>query len=203
MKKLFVCVFGPIGSGKEGMTAALEREFGLIPLVMSKIISRKQHLDSGYLIRYPKIIGKNYPFEAVKEAFDDYLGLFSSQAEFVVDGVPRNTPQQVDMVLDQFDQEHQVIFVHMLCSRHVCEERVRGRREVMSRTSQGPRKDDKPDVVKGRLDEHFGDLDPILKRIGERKAVLLECDAELPQDQVIANAIRQIKQVLVQEEVLF
>lgn len=193
-KKLVVSIFGPIGVGKEGVRIALENLFGLIPVSMSEAIRRKQKNDVDYARRFPKRVGQNYPFEAVELAFNAYVDLYADNVGFVIDGVPRGTPEQVEMVVDRFSAVYyDVIFLHLTCSRHSCEERVRGRREAMRNSGLPEREDDKPEKVNDRLDEHFNEIDMLVDAIKAYSGNLIEVDAEKSQDKVLAEVIQRVK----------
>lgn len=192
-KKLVVSIFGPIGAGKEGVRKVLEEVFNLLPVSMSEAIRRKRKHDPGYAQRFPKRVGQNYPFEAVELAFNAYIDLYGNNVGFVIDGVPRGTPEQVGMVIDCFDvSNYDVIFLHLICPRHTCEERVRGRREAMLNAGIPEREDDKPEYVEGRLDEHFNEIGMLLEAIKTYKGNLIEVDAEKPQSEVLQEVIERV-----------
>lgn len=192
-KSLVVCVFGPQGAGKEGISLAIRDAFNLVRVSMSQAIREKSKADAEYVARFPFRVGVNYPFEAAELAFKAFVDRYANNVGFVVDGVPRDTPEQVEMVIDRFSPiDYDVLFLHVSCSRNTCENRVRGRREAMLNAGQPERSDDKPEILKGRLDAHFAEVDILIDAIRAFGGNLIEVDAEKPQDEVIRESIERI-----------
>lgn len=160
---------------------------------MSQAIREKRKADTEYAARFPSLVGVNYPFEAAELAFKAFVDKYTNSVGFVIDGVPRDTPEQVEMVIDRFSSiDYDVLFLHVACSRITCENRVRGRREAMLNAGQPERPDDKPEILKDRLDAHFAEVDILVDAIRVFGGNLIEVDAEKPQDEVIRESIERI-----------
>ncbi len=196
-KRLVLSIFGPIGVGKEGITIALENIFGLIPVSMSGAIKHKKKHDPEYAQRFPRVIGKNYPFEAVDLAFNAFIDQYADSIGFVIDGVPRGTPEQVEMVINRFSPVHyDIIFIHLVCSRDKCEERVRGRREARINDGLEERDDDKPEVVADRLEEHFNEVDMLVDAVKAYSGSLIEINAEKSQAEVLREVVERVRSAI-------
>ena len=194
-KNLVASVIGANGSGKAGVRDALVETFDLIPVEMSHAIKLK-HKDSSFSERFPRDTKKNYPDEAVEEAFTAYIDRYANNIGFVIDGAPRSVGQ-VHMLREIFNPQHyNLLFLHLVCPRHECEERVRGRRDSMMEAGLPVREEDRPEHLSNRLDEHFGGIEFILTEIGSIFGALIEVDARKSQEAVLLDAVKKVNDLL-------
>jgi adenylate kinase len=192
VRELNLILFGPPGAGKGTQAARLQEDFRL-PYVATGDILRaavKDETELGMAAKGYMDAGQLVPDELVVDLIVDRIGAEDCRDGFILDGFPRNRAQ-ADALMAAFDALARRITAVLLIDvpdeevvRRISGRRVsvktgrpyhiesdppkhEGRCDVDgSRLIQ--RDDDKPEVVRKRLDVYHGETEPLISYFDER-----------------------------------
>jgi len=206
-RSLRIVMLGPPGSGK-GTQAHIISELYDIPVITTGDMLREAvangteygSIAEGYMGR-----GELVPDEIVNGVVGERLGKSDLENGFILDGFPRSTPQAE--FLDRYLEEHGLkldYVIHVTLDDEAIVERLSNRRncpscgEVYHLVSKPPEKegvcdrcgselvlrdDDKPEVIRNRLEVYREKTRPLLERYGER-GLVREVPGDYPLDRL-------------------
>jgi adenylate kinase len=222
MAELNLVLLGPPGSGKGTQGERLNDDLRLPYYATGDILraavreetelgkTAKQYMDAGDLV----------PDEVIVGVIVEALGSEQARDGFILDGFPRTTPQaealdakladlgrgvNAVLLIDVSDDE----VVRRLGGRRTCEENGHvfhvefnpPEREGVCDLDGSPlvvRDDDKPEVIRKRLERYHADTEPLVEYY-EARGILYRIDGTAPPDEV-AEGIRAVLATVRMEE---
>lgn len=208
-------MLGPPGSGK-GTRAHIISELYGVPVITTGDMLREAvangteygRIAEGYMSR-----GELVPDEIVNGIVSERLGRSDLKNGFILDGFPRSTPQAE--FLDNYLEEHGLkldYVIYVTLDDEAIVERLSNRRscpncgEVYHLVSKPPKKegvcdkcgseimlrdDDRPEVIRNRLEVYREKTQPLLDRYMEKGLI-----REVPGDQPIERLPEQMRMLL-------
>lgn len=208
-------MLGPPGSGK-GTQAHIISELYGVPVITTGDMLREAvakgteygRIADGYMSR-----GELVPDEIVNGVVGERLGRSDLENGFILDGFPRSTPQAE--FLDGFLEEHGLkldYVIHVTLDDEAIVKRLSNRRscpscgEVYHLVSKPPKKegvcdrcgselmlrdDDRPDVIRNRLEVYREKTQPLLDRYKEKGLI-----REVPGDHPIGRLPELLRNAL-------
>ncbi len=208
MRLVFI---GPPGIGKGSYASELSKRYG-IPHISTGDIFReeiKRGSELGRLVKEYVERGELVPDEIVIEVVRRRLSMDDCKRGFILDGFPRTLRQaieldrivKIDLVLN-FVAPDEVI-IERLSGRRICRNcgaiyhikfrppRVPGKCDVCGGELY-QREDDKPEVIRHRLEVYREQMRPIIEYYRE-KGILVDVDATGPVEDVVRRCIEVLR----------
>jgi adenylate kinase len=210
-------IFGAPGSGKGTYSAMLKESLGVevismgdifrVMLMENSILGRiiKRYVEAGLLV--PDII--------VTEVLKEAISHGPKGKGFVLDGYPRTLAQaealediaKIDVVIQLVVPDW--IIIERLSSRRICKDcgQVYNMRFMKPKVDSicdkcggelYQRSDDKPEIIKMRLDLYEKETDPLLRFYHGKKVPLIAHTADslvMPPEKVVKHIIAQLKKL--------
>lgn len=169
-----ILVIGPVGSGKSTQAQILAGELGIPLIMMGSLLREIASKDTklGRLVGNKMHRGELVDDEIVVETIREKLKT-PDRKGFVVDGYPRTKDQ-----LSMFDPGFDRVFFLSLSDN-----------EIKKRLAKRARQDDKPEVIKARLEAYYQSTLPIIEHY-RQLGILTEISAGHPIEEV-ARMIRE------------
>ena len=202
-----IVMFGPPGAGKGSVSAFLKKELNY-PHIAAGDILREEKSKPNNKVQIYMDHGKLVPDQVVMELVGERLSRPDCKNGFILDGFPRTIPQA------QFLETHNIL-IHGVINLEVDEEaivtRLSGRmmdpktKQIYNlNTMKLPdgvdvktliqRDDDKPDVIRNRIEVYKKQTAPVLDYYAKRK-VLINVDGNPELDAVVENVRTAIKSI--------
>jgi adenylate kinase len=223
MSELNLVLLGPPGSGKGTQGERLNEDLHLPYYATGDILraavrdetelgrTAKQYMDGGDLVPDEVIVG------VIAEALDSA----AARDGFILDGFPRTTPQAeaLDAKLDELDRAVTAVLLIDVSDEEVVR-RLGGRRtcaanghvfhvEFNPPQSEGVcdidgselivRDDDKPEVIRKRLDTYHEKTEPLVSYY-DRRSVLRRIAGEAPPDEVTEEVRRTLATMRLEQD---
>jgi len=208
-------IFGPPGSGKGTYASRLQAKLGVEVIATGDLLRDIMKEDTPLGRKVKGFVEKGLlgPSEVVTEVLKQRLAMSTGRKGFILDGYPRTIEQakaleklaQIDAVILLTVPEK--IIIERLSSRRIC----RNCGEVYNIRFLKPkvegvcdkcggqlyqRSDDKPEVIKDRIDVYEKQTEPVLKYYKEKKTPFIEfkCDSlDMPPELAVENILKQLK----------
>lgn len=174
-----IMLMGVAGTGKSTQGKMLADEKGYAWLSTGEILrvlitgSRRQEMLSGKLLTDEEVIN----------VVDKVLELIDPNDEFVLDGFPR-TMKQLDWLLDQANKG---VFSRILVFHLTAPDNV-----VHDRLLQRGRLDDSEEAISKRLDEYKTETLPIIERLRQSGAKVIEINASNDAEGIHAEIMKHV-----------
>jgi adenylate kinase len=224
VSELNLILLGPPGSGKGTQGETLQEDFRL-PYYATGDILRAAVRDGSELGRQAKEYmdrGDLVPDNVIVGVIAERIGNAEAADGFILDGFPRTTPQAeaLDAKMGELDRELTAAVLFDVSDDEVVR-RLGGRRTCVKNghvfhvefdppKHEGicdicgarleVREDDKPEVIRRRLDQYHSKTEPLIAHYEER-GILRRVDGELAPDEV-GDRIRALLATLRMEEEL-
>ena len=197
-----IVILGMAGSGKGTQAPLLSKKYGIPHISMGDLLREEVKNDSAIGKKINEIInaGRLVPDELTVSIIRARLSRGDCSKGFILDGFPR-TVTQAEMLGEKFDaaillELGDAIAVERLSGRRQCRECGK----IYSRTGKcgacgGPlyqRDDDKPDVIKKRLEIYNTETTPLIAYY-KKKNILKPVDASQAVNAVFADIEKALK----------
>ena len=210
-------IFGPPGSGKGTYASRLQSRLGVHVIAMGDIFREilKQDTSLGRKVKGYVEKGLLVPDDIVIDVLKQHLSQVSKQTGFILDGYPRTIEQahalekivKIDVVLLQMVPDW--IIVERLSSRRICRNcgAVYNIRFLKPKVDDicdkcgGPlyqRSDDKPAVIKRRIQVYQEQTSPILQYYKEKNVPFVVSSIkalETPPEAIVEEIIKELKKL--------
>jgi adenylate kinase len=212
-KKIFIIFFGPPGSGKGTQVDMLAEHMNLPVISTGELLRHEEEIGSviGREVRNLVDNGKMVPDETIELLIDRRLGQPDAQGGAVFDGYPRRIEQQRKLLerLDALTKPSDMVLAVLInVSDETVEERLSGRRvcdcgasyHIKYNPTKVPgicdvcgkeietRADDKPEIIKQRLEYYHEHIKPLLDHWSEIGALITingEQDIEIIKNELL------------------
>lgn len=209
-------IFGPPGSGKGTQAKRLVKRFGFKYLGTGDLM--RQELEDGKVlgIKIKKILesGKLVDDDTANSLVDEALVDLSKNKNIIFDGYPRTIPQ-AEHLQNYFENNHNEVYAIFLnVTEENLIERMGTRRicEACKKIFQNPaelkiekcsecggklikREDDRPEIVKKRLEVYNKETKPLLDFYGKH-ATIVTVDGNPPIDEVSDEIELKVEAIL-------
>ena len=187
-----IVMFGPPGSGK-GTQAVQLAEYFKVPHISTGDMFRaimKQETELGKMVKELVGAGKLISDDITAQVLQSRLDQDDAQNGFILDGYPRTVDQakylksvtEINAVIDLIVKDETV--VERLSTRETFD-------AVTGKTIR--REDDKPEVVKRRLEVYHKQTSPLEKHY-KKEGLLVEIDGEQEVEKVFSDIIEKVVQ---------
>jgi adenylate kinase len=212
-----IIIFGPPGSGKGTYASRLQSRLGVHVIAMGDIFREilKQDTSLGRKVKGYVEKGLLVPDDIVIDVLKQHLSQVPKQAGFILDGYPRTIEQakalqkidDIDVVLLQMVPDW--IIVERLSSRRICRNCgavynirfLKPKVDGICDKCGGPlyqRSDDKPAVIKRRIQVYQEQTSPILQYYKEKNVPFVVSSIkalETPPEAIIEEIIKELKKL--------
>ena len=212
-----VIIFGPPGSGKGTYASRLQSRLGVHVIAMGDIFREilKQDTSLGRKVKGYVEKGLLVPDDIVIDVLKQHLSQVPKQAGFILDGYPRTIEQakalqkidDIDVVLLQMVPDW--IIVERLSSRRICRNCgavynirfLKPKVDGICDKCGGPlyqRSDDKPAVIKRRIQVYQEQTSPILQYYKEKNVPFVVSSIkalETPPEAIVEEIIKELKKL--------
>jgi adenylate kinase len=210
-------IFGPPGSGKGTYASRLQSRLGVHVIAMGDIFREilKEDTTLGRKVKGYVEKGLLVPDDIVIDVLKQHLSQVPKQAGFILDGYPRTIEQakalqkidDIDVVLLQMVPDW--IIVERLSSRRICRNCgavynirfLKPKVDGICDKCGGPlyqRSDDKPAVIKRRIQVYQEQTSPILQYYKEKNVPFVVSSIkalETPPEAIIEEIIKELKKL--------
>ena len=212
-----VIIFGPPGSGKGTYASRLQSRLGVHVIAMGDIFREilKQDTSLGRKVKGYVEKGLLVPDDIVIDVLKHHLSQVPKQTGFILDGYPRTIEQakalqkidDIDVVLLQMVPDW--IIVERLSSRRICRNCgavynirfLKPKVDGICDKCGGPlyqRSDDKPAVIKRRIQVYQEQTSPILQYYKEKNVPFVVSSIkalETPPEAIVEEIIKELKKL--------
>jgi adenylate kinase len=212
-----IIIFGPPGSGKGTYASRLQSRLGVHVIAMGDIFREilKEDTTLGRKVKGYVEKGLLVPDDIVIDVLKQHLSQVPEQAGFILDGYPRTIEQakalqkidDIDVVLLQMVPDW--IIVERLSSRRICRNCgavynirfLKPKVDGICDKCGGPlyqRSDDKPAVIKRRIQVYQEQTSPILQYYKEKNVPFVVSSIkalETPPEAIIEEIIKELKKL--------
>jgi adenylate kinase len=212
-RPLAIVLFGSPGSGKGTQSKFLVKWLGIPQISTGDML--REHVRAGTAIG--KVVearmkaGSLVPDRLVNELVFDRLRKPDCEHGYILDGYPRTPEQATELMRVLEGTATTEVVIHLVVDYNVIISRMAGRRvcpkcgTLYNAISNRPakegvcdldgsalivREDDRPDVVRARLDEYDALTRPVIESFGRAGVKLFEVDASHLGPQAIFESIR-------------
>jgi adenylate kinase len=210
-------IFGPPGSGKGTYASRLQSRLGVHVIATGDIFREilKEDTTLGRKVKGYVEKGLLVPDDIVIDVLKQHLSQISKQTGFILDGYPRTIEQaqalekivKIDVVLLQMVPDW--IIIERLSSRRICRNcgavynirflkpKVEGVCDKCG-GSLYQRSDDKPEVIKRRIQVYQEQTSPILQHYKEKNVPFVVSSIkalETPPETIVEEIIRELKRL--------
>jgi adenylate kinase len=210
-------IFGPPGSGKGTYASRLQSRLGVHVIATGDIFREILKEDStlGRKVKGYVEKGLLVPDDIVIDVLKQHLSQVSKQTGFILDGYPRTIEQahalekivKIDVVLLQMVPDW--IIIERLSSRRICRNCgavynirfLKPKVEDICDKCGGPlyqRSDDKPAVIKRRIQVYQEQTSPILQHYKEKNVPFVVSSIkalETPPETIVEEIIKELKRL--------
>jgi adenylate kinase len=210
-------IFGPPGSGKGTYASRLQAKLGVEAIATGDLFREmmKEETPLGRKVKGFVEKGLLVPDDVVVEVLKQRLAKSAEKKGFILDGFPRTVNQAE--ALEKLAKIEGIILltvpdriiIERLSSRRICKNCgevynlrfLRPRVEGICDKCGGQlyqRSDDKPEVIKNRIEVYERQTQPILDYYKKKKTPFIEfnCDRlDLPPEAAVENILKQLKQL--------
>jgi adenylate kinase len=173
-------MIGGPGSGKSTYSKIITEKLK-IPHIYTGDMMRdlaKQDTPEGKKVKDLMSQGKFAPLEVVVKAVKDRISKPDAQNGYVFDGFPRNVEQAERMKQEKIDYDYVI-------NLEVSEE------EIIKRLTARGREDDKPEIIKKRLDVYQKETEPLLNYYKDN-IINIKAEGDTPEN-IAKNILEKIK----------
>jgi len=176
-----IVLIGPPGSGKGTQVEFLKKELSLPALNVGDLLFfRSQEGDeTAKRIKQVMDTGGNVDDKTVVKEVEEHLKSPSFQKGFILDGFPRR-PNQPKMLKTKLDR---VFYLKISDQESV--------KRLSKRRQERDRKDDKPKVVKKRLEVYHQETEPVINYY-RKQGILEEVDGERPIKVIFEDILKRV-----------
>jgi len=175
-----IIMIGGPGSGKSTYSKIITEKLK-IPHIYTGDMMRdlaKQDTPEGKKVKDLMSQGKFAPLEVVVKAVKDRVSKPDAQNGYVFDGFPRNVEQAERMKQEKIDYDYVI-------NLEVSEE------EIIKRLTARGREDDKPEIIKKRLDVYQKETEPLLNYYKDN-IINIKAEGDTPEN-IAKNILEKIK----------
>jgi adenylate kinase len=175
-----IIMIGGPGSGKSTYSKIITEKLK-IPHIYTGDMMRdlaKQDTPEGKKVKDLMSQGKFAPLEVVVKAVKDRVSKPDAQNGYVFDGFPRNVEQAERMKQEKIDYDYVI-------NLEVSEE------EIIKRLTARGREDDKPEIIKKRLDVYQKETEPLLNYYRDN-IINIKAEGDTPEN-IAKNILEKIK----------
>jgi len=211
-RSLAIVLFGSPGSGKGTQSKYLVRWLGIPQISTGDMLREHVRLGTpiGKVVEARMKAGALVPDRLVNELVFDRIRKPDCERGYILDGYPR-TPEQATELMRVLASDTTEVVIHLVVDYNVIISRMAGRRvcpkcgTLYNAISNRPakegvcdldgetlvvREDDRPDVVRARLNEYEELTRPVIESFGRAGVQLFEVNASDQGPQAIFESIR-------------
>lgn len=181
-------LLGPPGAGKGTQAQRLVEKHGIVQLSTGDMLRAAVAAGTPVGLKAKSIMeaGQLVPDEVVVAIIADRIDQPDAKKGFVLDGFPRTVPQAeaLDGLLAERGLKLDAV-IELKVDQGILIKRIENRVAEMTARGEKVRSDDKPEVLKGRLDAYRAQTAP-LAGYYDAKGMLKGVDGMAPVDQVTA-----------------
>lgn len=181
-------LLGPPGAGKGTQAQRLVEKHGIVQLSTGDMLRAAVAAGTPVGLKAKSIMeaGQLVPDEVVVAIIADRIGQPDARKGFVLDGFPRTVPQAeaLDKLLADRGLKLDAV-IELKVDEGILIRRIENRVAEMTARGEKVRSDDKPEVLKGRLDAYRAQTAP-LAGYYDAKGMLKSVDGMAPVDEVTA-----------------
>ncbi|MBI1204984.1 MAG: adenylate kinase [Rhodopseudomonas sp.] len=179
-------LLGPPGAGKGTQAQRLVVKHGIVQLSTGDMLRAAVAAGTPIGLRAKSIMdaGQLVPDEVVVSIIEDRIAEPDARNGFVLDGFPRTVPQAeaLDRLLAKHGLELDAV-IELKVDEGILIKRIESRVAEMTARGEPLRKDDNPEVLKGRLEAYRAQTAPLAGYYAER-GMLKSVDGMAPVDDV-------------------
>ena len=181
-------LLGPPGAGKGTQAQRLVSKHGIVQLSTGDMLRAAVAAGTPVGLRAKSLMeaGQLVPDEVVVAIIADRIGESDAKRGFVLDGFPRTVPQAeaLDRLLAERGLKLDGV-IQLKVDEGILVKRIEKRVAQMMASGEKVRSDDKPDVLRGRLEAYRAQTAPLADYYGGR-GMLKAVDGMAPIDEVTA-----------------
>lgn len=179
-------LLGPPGAGKGTQAQRLVAKHGIVQLSTGDMLRAAVAAGTPVGLRAKSIMdaGQLVPDEVVVSIIEDRIAEPDARNGFVLDGFPRTVPQAeaLDRLLAKHGLELDAV-IELKVDEGILIKRIESRVAEMTARGEPLRKDDNPEVLKGRLEAYRAQTAPLAGYYAD-KGMLKSVDGMAPVDDV-------------------
>ena len=179
-------LLGPPGAGKGTQAQRLVAKHGIVQLSTGDMLRAAVAAGTPVGLRAKSIMeaGQLVPDEVVVSIIEDRIAEPDARNGFVLDGFPRTVPQAeaLDRLLAKHGLELDAV-IELKVDEGILLKRIESRVAEMTARGEPLRKDDNPEVLKGRLEAYRAQTAPLAGYYADR-GMLKSVDGMAPVDDV-------------------